>query len=190
MSGEGGYVAADAVAALAVLGLALGGLTAGLFTLGRGERATATTLAESVSLRAATAELSRLLRDRGPFRSDAADGLAGAADRLDFDCGAGRCAARLEPGRLVVTDGEGTARTVRLPGSPALRFAYVGSSGPADRWPPPALPPPSPPWQVLKAVVVETAAGRRPVFVGRLAVQQTFDCEFDAVIQDCRKAAP
>lgn len=188
---DDGYVAADALSALAILGLAVGGLTMGLFTIGRGEFATTSTVTEAVSLRRAGDELGRMLSEQGPFRSDAADGegLAGDADELAFPCGEGRCAARVAPGRMQVTDAAGVTRVLRLPGVAAPRFAYVGSTSAAASWPTPVPPPPAPRWQTLQAVVVEESATGRPLFVGRLAVQQTFDCEFDAIIQDCRKPA-
>jgi len=189
MSGQDGYVAADALAALAILGLAVSGLAAGLFTLGRGELATTNTVARAVSLRSAAGEFARLLRDEGPFRSDAsaAEGLLGTSGRLEFPCDAGRCAARAEDGRLVLVDALGVARAIRLPGVGPVRFAYVGSQGSSDHWPPPAAPPPAPSWQPLQAIVVEDEATGRALFVGRVAVQQAFDCEFDTLTQDCRR---
>lgn len=180
---EDGYTAADALAALAIVGLAITGLLGGLRVIGVAQAGVGATLDQAVSIRTAGLELQSLLAGEGPFRSDARDGLVGEADAFSFPCGAGRCGARLESGRLVVED-EGVGRTVALPRTRDLRFEYVGALSADRTWPPAPLPAPAPAWQPLRTVLLKDA--NTTVATAQVWAAQTADCEFDVVTRDCR----
>lgn len=183
---DAGYTATESLAALAILGLALGGLASGIHVVSRAQSATSNVLTSAVSERAAADELTRLMRGRGPFRSDHAGGFAGASDAFSFPCGARRCGARVAGDALVVAGPDGMERVVRRLGPAPLAFAYVGGQGTVADWPPPPPPPPAQQWQVLQSVLLSSAESGRSIGAIRVWVEQAADCEFDPVIQDCR----
>lgn len=186
---DDGYTAADALAALAIVGLAVAGLMAGLRVVGSAQAGVSATLNAAVSERAAADELTRLVADQGPFRSDEADDFAGDRHAFSFTCGAARCRAEASAGRLVVQGPKG-ARVVTLSRAGDLGFRYVGSLGPVDAWPPASLPPPAPAWQVLRSVVLTDQTAARALATARVWTDQRADCEFDVVSRDCRRPAP
>lgn len=185
---EDGYTAADALAALAILGLAIGGVVAGVEAVGQGQRSAGSLTAEAVALRTAEGELTRLVVEKGPFRSDAAVGFQGDAQGFSFPCEARRCGARLQDGKLHVEPATGASIAAPLPKGEGLKFDYVGSLGVTPRWPP-NPPSPASPAQVLQSIVL-TDGKARPLAMARVWAEQPFDCEFDGVIQDCRSNAP
>jgi hypothetical protein len=185
---QDGYVAADALAALAIVGLAVGGLLAGLHVIASAEAGVGATLGQAVSARDAAGELSSLVRDRGPFRSDSAD-FAGGSQSFRFACGMVICGADIEPGRLLVHGPSGVAE-VKLPGARQATFRYLGEATAVDTWPPTPRRPPERPWQVLKAIVLQEADAQHPLTVTRIWAEQAANCDFDVVSRDCRGAAP
>jgi hypothetical protein len=185
-----GYTATEALAALAIIGLALGGLTSSLHVIGRSQTATAAVLTNAVSMRSAETGLTQLLALRGPFRSDEADNFQGDPDGFSFTCGVSRCAAAIVGTDLRLNPENQPALLARL-GQPRLRFAYLSDLGASPVWPPAQPPPPAPQWEVLKAVLVTNGddAQAAPVVVARLWADQSPGCEYDPIIQDCRRSA-
>ena len=167
---QDGHTAAEALVGLAIIGLAFSGLVSGLRVIGDGQAATGRTVAQAVGLRSTAGELSRLVKDRGPFRSDAPDNFRGDAAAFSFTCGAGRCGARLDDGRLLIHPERGADLTVPLANVTQAKFEYVGGLGLTGEWPPAPLPPPAPQWQVLQAIVLKDEAGARPLTADRIAI--------------------
>ena len=190
MKVDDGYTAAEALAALAILGLAMAGLTTSMGLIGAGQQKAREQLQQAVAQRAVNERLERLLAIGAPFRSDEADQLIGDSQDLEIDCGGARCAARIQDGQLIFRSGAGSEKALQLPQGEAPRFVYVGSYSTGEIWPPSALPPPAPSWQVLKAIVIQSDVNKAkiPLAVARVWRQQRTDCEYDVVIQDCRGA--
>jgi hypothetical protein len=183
-----GYTAAEALAALAILGLAIGGLTSGMEVIGRAQSATTSTLSHANAIRTARRSLGQLLARGGPFRSDRPEDFHGASDGFDFSCGAVRCSAHIDGAQILIANADGTTSVVTLPANAKLQLVYSGSFGVSDVWPPPMAPPPAPQWQALQSVTIADARTGQasPVAVVHLWAQQAANCDFDAIIQDCR----
>jgi hypothetical protein len=184
---DAGYTATEALAALAILGLAVGGLTSGLKVIGQGELATSRKVAETVALRAASDEFAILVRGQGPFRSDDPASLAGDARRLSFPCDGGACEAQLTATGLRLRAPHRADWAIVLSDPVNLRFHYRGSVSEVPAWPPAPPPLPAPQWQVLQAIILERLPGGEAVAVTRIASAQAADCDFDGILQDCRK---
>jgi hypothetical protein len=187
-----GYTATEALAALAIIGLAVGGLTSGMQVIGRAQSATSSTVAHAAAIRTTSVKLDQMLANQGPFRSDHPEAFNGDGTGFKFPCGAGLCGARVQDATVVVNLENGVSQSIPFPAGAKPRFLYGGSQDTTEAWPPPPPPPDAPPWQTLQFVTVrDTRSGRAaPVVVSRVWVQQRADCDFDAIIQDCRGAHP
>ncbi|WP_312165804.1 hypothetical protein [Phenylobacterium sp.] len=187
---QDGYTATEALAALAIIGMAIGGIGFGMQVIGQTERRVNDAVVQSAAARLANYRLDGLVRVAGPFRSDGAGGFEGRADGFSFDCGVGRCGVEATPGALTVTDAQGKVSALQLAAMHAPKFSYVGSLGVSDTWPPPALPPPAPAWQTLRAIRLSdvSTGNATPLLVTRVWRDQSPTCEYDTIIQDCRRA--
>jgi len=188
---DDGYTAAEGLAALLIIGLAVGGLTSAMHVIGRTDRATTVTAGKAVSIRQAEAEVARLLVGAGPIRSDDGRGLRGQETSFTLPCATGACGARLEGGALVLT-GAGVPSSTALPGRSNLRFAYISDLGASPVWPPVQPPPPAPAWEVLHAIVVQQGpeSAPAPLLVARIWEEQEAACDYDTILQDCRRGRP
>lgn len=187
---QDGYTASEALAALAILGLTVGGLSTSIALIGTGQLKAQGSLQQSALQRSANARLEQLLQPEAPFRSDESQHLVGDDRGFEFSCGEARCAVSLRDAALVTRDSSGAERTMPLPKAQNPRIVYLGSYGQTNVWPPAVQPPPAPPWQALRAVMIqdEGRASVRPLAIVRLWNQQRSDCEYDIVAQDCRGA--
>jgi len=187
-----GYTATEALAALAIIGLAMGGLASGMQVIGRAQSAISATVVRAGSIRAASLRLDQLFADEGPFRSDQPANFQGDGAAFSFTCGTSRCGARLQDASLVVTRQDGSSQSVPLPADAKPKFLYGGSQQTTENWPPPPLPSPAPPWETLQFVTLGDAKSGQaaPLVVSRLWVQQPANCDYDAIIQDCRAVGP
>ena len=185
-----GYTATEALCALLILGLAFSGLSAGLAVIGKAQLLAGRRLSETVFDRTAKEQLSRLVSDYGPFRSDASNGFVGGRDGFRFPCEARDCRVQAVSDGLEILDPQGFQKRLRLNSDARLSFQYIGWAGQVDHWPPPSAPPPAPEWQVLKGIVVSRDGAAAPIAIVPISVDQAADCEFDVVIQDCRRASP
>lgn len=184
---EAGYTATEALAALAILGLAVGGLTGGLKVIGVGQLATGRKVAEADTVRTVSAELAGLVRGRGPFRSDVGEAFAGDERGFSFPCGAGQCVAQLTDTGLRLSQPNQAPRVVALSRPAELRFRYQGSWSQAAAWPPATPLPPAPQWQVLRTILLAHQGSDEAVTAVHIAEEQPADCEYDGILQDCRK---
>ena len=189
---EDGYTATEALAALLILGLALSGLLSGLTVIGRVQTATASAVAQSNLLRTSSRALTGLLADRAPILSADAASFVGAATGFRTTCASGPCSVDLVEGRRLLIRRGAEEQSIDLPKNDGpYRFLYATSHEISATWPPGAMPPPAPTRRVLTSVlVVDQAAGDTPLLVSRLWNQQSADCEFDVVIQQCRGIGP
>jgi len=186
---QDGYTAIEALVALAVIGMAIGGLATSMSVIGKGQANAQALLREAGQVRATHMALAKLVIPEAPFRSDDLADFVGDAEGFELRCGPRRCSASIKHGELRIVDASGAALTRKLPKAAELRFRYVGSVGDNASWPPEETAPPAPTWQPLRAIVVESDVGQawRPLTVVQVWSQQRYDCEFDTVIQDCRK---
>ena len=187
---EEGYTATEALVALAILGLAVGGLTGGLKVIGQGQLATGSKITNAVSIRTASSELHALLEGQGPFRSDAVDSFTGSARRFSFPCGSGACTAQLTDIGLTVARDTAQPRSIPLRNADRLTFSYLGSETETAIWPSSTLPPPTPQWQLLTGVVLQDGSSGETLATTSIPIQQAANCEYDSVIQDCRRPGP
>ena len=183
-----GYTLAETLVALATIGLAMGGLTAGVRLIGLNQAAINHSLAAGQDLRVASQAFAGLLTGRGPFASDDAALLSGAADQLSFDCDAAKpCSARLIPADGALTlrvQAPGAVTQVKLPAVGQAHFLYVGSRTQGTAWPSAGKDP-----EPLLLVVLVGGGGRgeAPLAVARVWREQGADCVFDPVVGNCRK---
>lgn len=184
---EAGYTATEALVALMILGMAVSGLIGGMKVIGLTQAAASRNLAQAVRERDAAGALGGLLQRRGPFRSDDDDGFAGDPRGFHFACGGGTCAAELTATGLSLTSPTSGRRLFPLARADRLGFRYLGSASEVAVWPPAPPPQPAPQWQTLRDVLVRDASGET-VFVAPVVVQQRADCQYDGILQDCRKA--
>jgi hypothetical protein len=185
---DAGYTAVEALAALAILGLAVSGLTGGLKVIGLSERATSVKVSQTLAIRTASGELAMLVAGQGPFRSDSPEAFAGDGRSFSFPCDGGSCGAQLSDTGMSISRPTGSPRGVLLSGADHLRFSYLGSQSQVSAWPPAPPPRPAPQWQVLRTVLVQDAVNGDVVLVTPIATQQAADCQYDGILQDCRKA--
>jgi len=185
---EAGYTLTETLAAMAVIGLAVGGFSLGMQALGAQQAAVGATVMKAQEVRAAQAWLERRLAEHAPYRSHEPGRLSGGADGFRFDCAAAapcavEVAADARGRRLQVFKGEGETVSFRLPGEEATRFVYRGAGELATSWPPAAGP-----RQALRSISLLQGEGarERAVFETRIRAEQPLDCQFDAVMQDCR----
>lgn len=176
-----GYTLAEMLAALLIIGLAMAGLTQAVRVLSLFQSAAARATGEQRLLRRAEVDLARLLDGQGPFRSTE-DMLVGDGRGFDFDCGrAARCSARLVSAanktRLLITGA--TEEQVAL--KEDVHFTYATEKATFAAWPPAGE------LRTLRAVNL-VGARAEPILSARLWVQQSGDCAFDAIAQDCREA--
>lgn len=183
---DDGYTLAEALAAVTVVGLAIGGMSLAVTTIAGQQRRIETAHRGLDAQGAADLTLQRLLDGQGPFGRASDPGFSGSASALTFACGAATCRARIEEGRrgsvLVVAKAGGAVERRPLAMASA-RFAYVDESGASlARWPAGG--------GRLRAVMIRRGATGRPVAHARLDVDEGRDCQFDAVIGECRETAP
>lgn len=187
---QDGYTAVESLVALAIIGLAMGGLTSSIYLVIKAQERTQSRLIDTARQRAASDRIEQLLLPEAPFRSDEPARLSGDDKGFEMSCGEQKCSVRLEAGKLYLRAAGGAERELRLPaGERGSALSYIGSNGVSARWPPLPLPPPAKSLEILRAVVVNGASvGAKPVLVAKIWTQQRYDCEYDIVIQDCRKA--
>lgn len=173
---------------MAVIGMAVGGLSLGIQVLGGQQAAIGGTVRQVQDARAAEMWLARRLSENAPFRAHAPEDLSGSATGFTFACAAsGRCGMTIaEAGgrsRLSVVDGAGAPMTFRLPAADPTRFVYRGATASVGAWPPAGGA-----REALRSVALVQGDGpaARVVFETRLRVEQPLDCQFDAIMQDCR----
>jgi hypothetical protein len=138
--------------------------------------------------RAAETWLERRLAEHGPFRTQEAGRLSGGAGGFQFECGA-VAACRVDVveaaagRRLRVFKGAGEAELFRLPNAEAARFVYRGGGDVGPSWPPAGAD-----RQALQSITLLQGEGAnaRVVLAARIRTEQPIDCQFDAVMQDCR----
>jgi hypothetical protein len=186
---QDGYTAAETLVALAIIGMAMGGLATSIVLIVRAQARTQARLSDAALQQAATDRIEQLLIPQAPFRSDDPARLAGDERGFEVACGDQRCSVRLEAGKLLLQGAGGPERQLRLPtGQTGSTLSYVGFNSVSARWPPLPAPPPAPSLEILRAVVVNDAGGgTKPVLVAKIWTQQRYDCEYDIVIQDCRR---
>ncbi|MDR3509243.1 MAG: type II secretion system protein [Caulobacteraceae bacterium] len=187
---QDGYTLAETLAALVMIGLAMGGLTAGVRVIGLNQAATGRNLVQGQDLRVADQALSRLFQDQGPFLSSDSAGLRGATTELSFPCGASVCGAKIladGAGSVLRFNGRASGQGLHLPRAQSARFAYVGTAGLSDRWPPRGAG-----QDTLRGVMVlaDNGRGESPVADARLWRDQPVACAFDPISQVCRAPTP
>lgn len=185
---EAGYTLTETLAAMAVIGLAAGGISLGMQVIGAQQGAVGATVLKAQEARAAEQWLERRFAEHGPFRSHQAQQFSGGADGFRFACGAAApCDVRVVAGddgpRLEVFRGIGATVAFRLPSDAPARFLYRGAGEAGATWPPADAA-----RQALRSVsLLQGEAGHeRVVFEVRVRTEQPADCQFDAVMQDCR----
>jgi prepilin-type N-terminal cleavage/methylation domain-containing protein len=177
-----GYTLAEMLAALLIIGLAMAGLTQAVRVLGLFQSSAARAAGEQRTLRRAEVDLARLMDGQGPFRSTEAT-LTGDGSRFDFDCGRPkRCAALLEPAKGVSRLSISGPFEDRVAVKAGARFTYATDKAALSAWPPAGE------RETLRSVNLVGPDGE-PIASTRLWVQQSGDCAFDAIAQDCREAA-
>jgi prepilin-type N-terminal cleavage/methylation domain-containing protein len=185
---EAGYTLTETLAALAVIGLAIGGLSLGMQVVGAQQAALGGVVLTAQSARAAETWLERRLADAAPFRAHEPERLSGDAEGFRFDCARAQpCAAGIVDDdrgrRLRLFAGEGEPLTFRLADDAATRFVYRGAGDLLAAWPPTGGA-----RQALSSVALLQGEGpaQRVVFETRIRIEQPLDCQFDAILQDCR----
>lgn len=185
---EAGYTLTETLAALAVIGLSIGGLSFGMQVVGGQQAALGSVVLAAQSARAAETWLERRLADAAPFRAHQPERLSGDGEGFRFDCAEAQlCAADIVEGergrRLTLFAGEGDPLTFRLSDKGAARFVYRGAGDLLAAWPPAGGA-----RQALRSVALLQGEGaaQRVVFETRIRIEQPLDCQFDAILQDCR----
>src|SRR3569832_52463 len=189
---EEGYTLTETLAALLMIGLALVGLTQALSVIGRMQRHASGSLSQGQSLREARLGLSSVLSGAGPFRSDT-DALKGDGQAFAFACGQpSPCGARIERAgegsqRLMLEFG-GRVRSVPLSSSEPLVFSYEAQGAHFSAWPPVVA---DQKRRSLNAVSLARRSAQGDALVARAPVwsEQSADCQFDLISQECRGGA-
>ncbi|HEX4712062.1 hypothetical protein [Phenylobacterium sp.] len=185
---DAGYTLSETLAAMAVLGMAIGGLTLGAQVVGSLQLSTSRSVSQLQSVRAAQAALEQMLARGAPFGSQQPDQFAGDAQGFRFACGAPQpCSAQIltagKATQLKLGDGKTSAAGVGLPLSTPAHFIYRGAKTASTVWPPT-----DPTRQALRSVaLLQTATqGETALIEARIWAEQSAQCAFDSVMQDCR----
>ena len=183
---DDGYTLAEALAAVTVVGLALGGMSLAVTTIAGQQRRIETAHRGLAAQGAADLALQRLLDGQGPFGLASDPSFSGSASALTFACGAATCRASIEDGRrgsVLIVSRAGDAVERRPLAMASARFASVDEAGETlARWPAGG--------GRLRAVMIRRGGAGRAVAHARLDVDEGRDCQFDAVIGECRETAP
>lgn len=184
---DDGYTLAEMLAALTILGLAMGGLGLVVSLISRQQLTSNRIQARLAADRAVDQALTRWLAQ------DGATTLQGDATGLSFSCVAATCAASLQAeGRrmlLVLRNGSGRAQRLRL-SDPAMRFSYRDARGVVDAWPSAETSPSNRGDQPPRAVLLAKPGAGAPLAVVPISPREPRDCQFDAIIGDCRIMTP
>lgn len=183
---EAGYTLAETLAAMAILGLAMGGLTLSLQVVGRLQFSATDRLSKASQERSAQDLFARLVERSGAFGAHQPERLAGDAHGVRFDCaGEQPCRVALEDNasQMLIVDGDGTERRLRLEPPGDYRFVYQGRLSASDVWPPI-----EPGRQNLRAISLLAGFGadERVALSVRVWEEQPAACAYDPVIGDCR----
>ena len=183
MKPKAGYTLVTMLAAIAVIGMTAAAVSNVLLNLSRNQGRASASLAR---MRTDTAIASAFV-DAVPAGANYST-LSGGVGHLQLDCPGGPCEANVlsSHGRFVLAlthPGAGT-ETIDLAGP--VQFQYQTTAGFSDQWPAQT------PNASLSgiALVTHEAEGLRPLAVVRVRQRQPRDCEYDAVIRDCRRTNP
>jgi type II secretory pathway pseudopilin PulG len=175
MKSKAGFTLVHMLAAIAVIGLAVTGISQATIVVGRYQAKAGDVLARSGDRDAVQRSLDSLTAQIADNST-----LVGAPDGLVALCGAIECSLALAGGKhsteLRIAFGSEIS-SMRTPG-PAT-FAYQTDKDLRETWPTADL------TETLRAIVLLDEAAA-PIAVARLRETQTRDCEYDAIIRDCR----
>jgi type II secretory pathway pseudopilin PulG len=183
MRSRAGYSLVHMLAAIAVIGLTAGATAQGMASLARQQGRATETVAAYRSERAIQLAVAETFQEARDYSS-----LSGGGGYVRVDCPGGSCEANIlsSRGAFVLslrTPGQ-PARTLVLPGPAGFRF-FSGTEV-SDRWPT------ARPYPGLTGMSLElTGEGEsRPLAFLSATLRQPRDCEYDAVIRDCREVYP
>lgn len=184
---DDGYTLAEVLAALVILGLAFGGLAEGARVIGGMQTAATRDAHGAAAERSADEALGRLVEQHGPFISDGRGGFTGLPTNFSFDCDNGsRCGAEVTTnldGAWLTVLQDAARRRIRLPSDAAPRFSYIDANGASPQWPVTEGRP-----RTLKAIVLQShSEPTASLAVARLWVDESANCVFDSIAQDCRR---
>lgn len=177
-----GYTLAEMLAALAILGLAFGGLAEGARALAQMQSRAVAVAGEATSDVTVQLRLQQVVSGAGPFFSDGRGGLRGDARRVDLQCGAQPCSARVEErgGRFSLVTAVGARERRILLAGPAS-FSFVDQDGFAAEWPTERLRPTR-----LRDLLLRSDQAGTVLATARLWNEEPQGCVFDAIAQGCR----
>lgn len=184
---DAGYTLAETLAAMAVISLGIGGLSLGAQAIGTQQLSTGRTVSGLEANRSAGQLIESLLAKGAPYGSQQPEQLSGDGGGFQFQCGrSARCTAQIVTGstttQLKIANGDGPTKVALLLAAPA-HIQYRGSASVSDVWPPS-----DPARQTLRSVSVlqATSQGDVAVLEAKVWPEETAQCDFDPIQQDCR----